>query len=185
MAELLFGEYSPSGKLPLTFYRDEDLKCMPDFEDYSMKGRTYRYIEKEPLYPFGYGLTYADVKIEEVSFKNEKNFDTASKEGITICVKADNASAIDTEEVLQVYVHVNGTKDEVLNTKLASFMRVKLPANSEKVFEITVPAYAFTTVDDEGIRSVTGNGADIYVGFNGPDKRSEALTGSKVAALKL
>ena len=185
VAELLFGEYSPSGKLPLTFYRDEDLKCMPDFEDYSMKGRTYRYIEKEPLYPFGYGLTYADVKIEEVSFKNEKNFDTASKEGITICVKAENASAIDTEEVLQVYVHVNGTKDEVLNTKLASFMRVKLPANSEKVFEITVPAYAFTTVDDEGIRSVTGNGADIYVGFNGPDKRSEALTGSKVAALKL
>jgi len=87
--------------------------------------------------------------------------------------------------VLQVYVHVNGTKDEVLNTKLASFMRVKLPANEEKTFEITVPAYAFTTVDDEGIRSVTGNGADIYVGFNGPDKRSEALTGGKAFALKL
>lgn len=185
VAELLFGEYSPSGKLPLTFYRDEDLKCMPDFEDYSMKGRTYRYIEKEPLYPFGYGLTYADVKIEEASFKESKSFDAASKEGITICVKVKNASAVDTEEVLQVYVHVNGTKDEVLNTKLASFMRVKLPANEEKTFEITVPAYAFTTVDDEGIRSITGNGADIYVGFNGPDKRSEALTGGKAFALKL
>ena len=185
VAELLFGEYSPSGKLPVTFYRDEDLKDMPDFEDYSMKGRTYRYIEKAPLYPFGYGLSYADVKITDVSFKNEKSFDEASKDGVTICVKAVNASAIETEDVLQVYVHVNGTKDEVLNTKLAAFMRVKLGANEEKAFEITVPGYAFTTVDDEGTRSVTGNAADIYVGFNGADKRTEELTGTKAAVLNL
>ena len=185
VAELLFGDYSPSGKLPVTFYRDEDLKDMPDFEDYSMKGRTYRYIEKEPLYPFGYGLSYADVKIADASFKEAKNFDVASQEGITVNVKASNASAVDTEEVLQVYVHVNGTRDEVLNTKLAAFKRVKLAAGAEITFEITVPAFAFTTVDDEGIRSVTGNGADIYVGFNGPDKRSEALTGNAALVLKL
>jgi beta-glucosidase len=185
VAELLFGDYSPSGKLPVTFYRDEDLKDMPDFEDYSMKGRTYRYIEKEPLYPFGYGLSYADVNIADASFKDSKSFDAASQEGITINVKASNESAVDTEEVLQVYVHVNGTKDEVLNTKLAAFKRVKLAANEEKVFEITIPAFAFTTVDDDGIRSVTGNGADIYVGFSAPDSRSEALTGKKATALKL
>ncbi|MBP5530350.1 MAG: glycoside hydrolase family 3 C-terminal domain-containing protein [Lachnospiraceae bacterium] len=185
VAELLFGDYSPSGKLPLTFYRDEDLKDMPDFEDYSMKGRTYRYIEKEPLYPFGYGLTYADAKVTDASFTINKTFEEASKEGVTICVKAKNAGAVDTEEVLQVYVHVNGTKDEVLNTKLAAFKRVKLAAGAENTFEITVPAFAFTTVDDEGIRSVTGNGADIYVGFNGPDKRSEALTGNAALVLKL
>ncbi|MBO4785092.1 MAG: fibronectin type III-like domain-contianing protein, partial [Lachnospiraceae bacterium] len=124
-------------------------------------------------------------KITDVSFKNEKSFDEASKDGVTICVKAVNASAIETEDVLQVYVHVNGTKDEVLNTKLAAFMRVKLGANEEKAFEITVPGYAFTTVDDEGTRSVTGNAADIYVGFNGADKRTEELTGTKAAVLNL
>ena len=185
VAELLFGDFSPSGKLPVTFYRDEDLKDMPDFEDYSMKGRTYRFIEKDPLYPFGYGLSYADVKITDASFKETKSFDEAAKEGITICVKAANASAIETEDVLQVYVHVNGTKDEVLNTKLAAFKRVKIGANEEKTFEITVPAYAFTTVDDEGVRSVTGNSADIYVGFNGADKRTEVLTGTRAAVLKI
>ena len=185
VAELLFGDFSPSGKLPVTFYRDEDLKDMPDFEDYSMKGRTYRFIEKDPLYPFGYGLSYADVKVTDASFKETRSFDEAAKEGITICVKAANASAIETEDVLQVYVHVNGTKDEVLNTKLAAFKRIKIGANEEKTFEITVPAYAFTTVDDEGVRSVTGNSADIYVGFNGADKRTEALTGTRAAVLKI
>ena len=150
-----------------------------------MKGRTYRYIEKEPLYPFGYGLSYADVSIASATFAESKEFDTASKEGITINVKASNESAVDTEDVLQVYVHVNGTRDEVLNTKLAAFKRIKLAAKEGKVFEITIPAFAFTTVDDDGIRSVTGNGADIYVGFSAPDSRSEALTGKKATVLKL
>ena len=62
-ADILFGSCSPSGKLPVTFYRDLD--GFPAFEDYSMKGRTYRYLEKEPLYPFGYGLTYGRVEVRE------------------------------------------------------------------------------------------------------------------------
>ena len=185
VAELLFGDYSPSGKLPVTFYRDEDLKDMPDFEDYSMKGRTYRYIEKEPLYPFGYGLTYADVSINSASLEEGGNFDKASQEGITVSVSISNKSDIATEEVLQVYVHVNGTKDEVLNTKLAAFKRISIGAKGEETLAVTIPAFAFTTVNDEGIRSVTGNGADIYVGFAGPDSRSEALTGKKCISLKL
>ena len=89
------------------------------------------------------------------------------------------------EEVLQVYVHVNGTPDEVLNTKLSAFKRIKLGAGEEKNVKINVPAYAFTTVDNEGVRSVTGNGADIYVGFSGPDARSEALTGKKVFSFNI
>ena len=185
VAELLFGDYSPSGKLPVTFYRDEDLKDMPDFEDYSMKGRTYRYIEKEPLYPFGYGLSYADVSVSAASLEEGKNFDAASKEGITVNVCISNKSEIATEDVLQVYVHVNGTKDEVLNTKLAAFKRISAGANEDKKLAIEIPAFAFTTVNDEGIRSVTGNGADIYVGFAGPDSRSEVLTGKKCVSLKL
>ena len=175
VAELLFGEYSPSGKLPLTFYRD--LEGMPEFEDYSMKGRTYRYLEKEPLYPFGYGLSYAKFEISEVSAKGTSDFASASKDGIKFEVKVSNKGQIASENVLQAYVHVNGTSDEVLNTKLAQFKRIKLAAGEEATFEIEIPAFAFTTVDNNGLRSVTGNGADIYIGFSQPDKRSEALTG--------
>lgn len=64
IADILFGEISPSGKLPVTFYRDTEE--LPDFEDYSMKGRTYRYFTGTPLYPFGYGLTYSDVTLDSV-----------------------------------------------------------------------------------------------------------------------
>ena len=69
-ADLLFGACSPSGKLPVTFYRDLD--GFPAFEDYSMKGRTYRYLEKEPLYPFGYGLTYGRVEVCGASLADQK-----------------------------------------------------------------------------------------------------------------
>jgi beta-glucosidase len=157
---------------------------MPSFEDYSMKGRTYRYLEKEPLFPFGFGLSYAKVSIDSAS-SNQTSFDEASKNGLTIKVNVKNESNIAAEEVLQVYVHVNGTRDEVLNTKLASFKRIKLAANESKSIEIPVPAFAFTTVDDKGKRSVTGNGADIFVGFSQPDSRSEALTGTKACKIAI
>ncbi|MCR4648426.1 MAG: glycoside hydrolase family 3 C-terminal domain-containing protein [Lachnospiraceae bacterium] len=182
VAEMLFGEYSPSGKLPLTFYRD--LEGMPEFEDYSMKGRTYRYLEKEPLYPFGFGLSYADCDVTAAKADTESFADAGSK-GIVLKVNAKNSGNIDAEEVLQVYVHVNGTKDEVLNTKLSAFKRIKLAAGEEKEISIEVPAFAFTTVDDDGRRGLTGNAADIYVGFSQPDKRSEELTGKKPVKLSV
>ncbi len=182
VAEMLFGEYSPSGKLPLTFYRD--LEGIPEFEDYSMKGRTYRYLEKEPLYPFGFGLSYADCDVTAAKADTESFADAGSK-GIVLKVNAKNSGNIDAEEVLQVYVHVNGTKDEVLNTKLSAFKRIKLAAGEEKEISIEVPAFAFTTVDGEGRRGLTGNAADIYVGFSQPDKRSEELTGKKPVKLSV
>ena len=176
VAEMLFGEYSPSGKLPVTFYKDTEQ--LPEFEDYSMKGRTYRYIENDPLYPFGYGLTYAKVKVTSATAE-QKGFEAASKEGITLDVDIVNESAVETGEVLEVYVRVNGTDDEVLNTKLAAFKRICIKANETIKTKITVPAFAFTTVDNDGIRSVSGNSADIYVGFSQPDSVSESLTGCK------
>ena len=68
---LIFGKYSPSGKLPVTFYKSID--NMLEFSDYSMKGRTYRYIEEEALYPFGYGLTYSTVELSELNVSNIKD----------------------------------------------------------------------------------------------------------------
>lgn len=175
VAELLFGEYSPSGKLPLTFYRD--LEGMPDFEDYSMKGRTYRFLEKKPLYPFGYGLTYSECNVNAVSNAEGVDFAKASHEGLKLEVSVENIGQKDTDEVLQVYTYVKGTGDEVLNPKLSAFKRINLKSKEKKTIEIFVPAMAFTTVDDNGTRDITGNGADIFVGFGQPDERTKELTG--------
>ncbi|MCQ2543448.1 MAG: glycoside hydrolase family 3 C-terminal domain-containing protein [Lachnospiraceae bacterium] len=182
VAELLFGEYSPSGKLPVTFYND--LECLPAFEDYSMKGRTYRYIETAPLYPFGYGLSYADVNVGS-AVADTDSFAKAAEDGVTLTVEVKNNGKMDTQEVLQVYAHVNGTEDEVLNTKLCGFKRITVAAGETKKVDITINAKAFATVNDAGKTGVTGNSADLYVGFGQPDERTEVLTGKKSSKISL
>ncbi|MCR5848509.1 MAG: glycoside hydrolase family 3 C-terminal domain-containing protein [Lachnospiraceae bacterium] len=183
VAEMLFGEFSPSGKLPVTFYKNTDQ--LPEFEDYSMKGRTYRYIENEPLYPFGYGLTYGNNTVKEVTVMSGGSFEEASKSSIKLIVKISNESHYTCEDILQAYVRVGGTADEVPNAKLAAFERVYVGANETITVSLEIPAIAFTTVDKDGKRSVTGNSADIYVGFSQPDARSEALTGNKPFAINI
>ncbi len=182
VAELLFGEYSPSGKLPVTFYND--LECLPAFEDYSMKGRTYRYIETAPLYPFGYGLSYADVNVGS-AVADTDSFAKAAEDGLTLTVEVKNNGKMDTQEVLQVYAHVNGTDDEVLNTKLCGFKRITVAAGETKKVDIAINAKAFATVNDAGKTGVTGNSADLYVGFGQPDERTEVLTGKKSSKISL
>lgn len=182
VAELLFGEYSPSGKLPVTFYND--LECLPAFEDYSMKGRTYRYIETAPLYPFGYGLSYADVNVGS-AVADTDSFAKAAEDGVTLTVEVKNNGKMDTQEVLQVYAHVNGTEDEVLNTKLCGFKRITVAAGETKKVDITINAKAFATVNVAGETGVTGNSADLYVGFGQPDERTEVLTGKKSSKISL
>lgn len=174
VAEILFGEVSPSGKLPVTFYRDLD--GMPDFEDYSMKGRTYRFIEKKPLYPFGYGLTYTDMSIVKAEVQSSVSFDEASKNGVQLSVTVKNNGEKTSDEVIEVYAHVNNTKDEVLNTKLCAFKRINLKPQEEKTVELTVSAKTFKTVNEEGEALVTGDSCDLYVGFGQPDERTKELT---------
>lgn len=183
VADILFGVTSPSGKLPVTFYYD--LNGMPDFEDYSMKGRTYRFLEKKPLYPFGYGLTYSDTSVESASSEAGVSFNDAVKNGVKISAVVKNAGTCDTQEVLQAYVHVNGTGDEVLNTRLAFFKRITLKAGESQTIEFTLPSKSFATINDNGESGFTGNGANIYVGFGQPDERTEELTGKQAVCITI
>lgn len=183
VAQLLFGDYSPSGKLPVTFYKDLD--GMPDFEDYSMKGRTYRFIEKEPLYPFGYGLSYGHAVIVNAEIDGNVSFAEAAENGLRIKVDVTNDGAYDTEEVIEVYAHVNNTPDEVLNTKLCGFKRITVAKGEKKQVFIDVSKKTFETVDNEGERSVTGDSADLYIGFGQPDERTEKLIGQKSVKISI
>ncbi len=174
IAELLFGKVSPSGKLPVTFYRNEALADMPAFTDYSMAGRTYRYYLGEPLYPFGYGLTYGNCAVTGL---------TAGRTEARVTVRNDGPR--DTEEVLELYLHDEESPFAPPNPVLCAFRRVFLAAGEEKTLTVPIGAEAFTVVNDAGKR-IPGSGRwTLYAGFGGPDARTEALTGQKALSVPL
>lgn len=174
VARLLFGEYSPSGKLPVTIYRD--LTEMPAFTDYTMRGRTYRYLTKKPLYPFGYGLTYSDCVIDEIQPEKEYTYEDAVKDGIEIKVHVENRGSYDTEEVLQGYVKVQ-SPNEVLHPKLGVFARIHIKAGEGQWISLHISKTAFSTVTEDGERIYDGKKAQIFIGFGQPDERTAELLG--------
>ena len=174
VAELLFGKASPSGKLPITFYRNEALADMPDFTDYAMAGRTYRYYRGEPLYPFGYGLSYGACEVTGL---------TADQRNAAVTIV--NRGPQDTEEVLQLYLKDEGSPFAPPNPVLCGFARVFLAAGQEKTLSVPIDETAFTVVTDAGER-IPGSGVwTLYAGFGGPDPRTEALTGRKARAVPI
>ena len=144
VSDVIFGEKSPSGKLPVTFYKDTS--DIPDFEDYSMKNRTYRYYTGEPLYPFGYGLTYGRCVVNSVTaekvYGQEKEF-----KGVKLFIETENQKNTETDDVLQVYIKDLDTEYAVLNPTLAAFKRIHLNGNVSGKTEIFVDKRAFTSVD--------------------------------------
>lgn len=174
VARLLFGEYSPSGKLPVTIYRD--LTEMPAFTDYTMRGRTYRYLTKKPLYPFGYGLTYSDCVIDEIQPEKEYTYEDAVKDGIEIKVHVENRGSYDTEEVLQGYVKVQ-SPNEVLHPKLGVFARIHIKAGEGQWISLHISKTAFSAVTEDGERVYDGKKAQIFIGFGQPDERTAELLG--------
>ena len=168
VAELLFGDVSPSGKLPVTFYHNEALAEMPEFTDYSMKDRTYRYYTGTPLYPFGYGLSYADMQLSELSADRD-----------CACVTITNHSDISADEVIELYIKDNLSPDAPVNPVLCGFARVHLDPGAEKLLTIPIQQRAFTVVTETGER-IPGSGSwTLYAGFGQPDARTEELTGQK------
>jgi beta-glucosidase len=171
VAELIFGKCSPSGKLPVTFYRTTEE--LPEFTDYSMKGRTYRYMKGESLYPFGYGLTYSNVEISDLSVSDiDKDF-----ENVEVSIKISNGGSFDIEEVLQCYIKDLESKHTVDNYSLASFKRVALNKNESKIVKMTINKKAFEVVNDEGERILDSKKFKLFVGISQPDSRSVQLTG--------
>ena len=168
VAELLFGDASPSGKLPVTFYKNEALREMPDFTDYSMRNRTYRYYTGTPLYPFGYGLSYARMELEELTADRERA-------EVSVC----NRSDFPAEEVVELYMKDELSPDAAVNPVLCGFLRVRLEAGERRRVSVPLDPRAFTVVNEAGER-VPGSGRwTLHAGFGQPDDRTEELTGMR------
>ena len=172
IGDILFGKVNPSGKLPVTFYKDTN--DLPDFEDYSMKGRTYRYLETEPLYPFGFGLTYGNMDITSVEHTGDKS------SGIKVKVSVANTGDVKTSEVVQVYMKAEDP-NEVKNTRLAGFGRITLGAGEKGSVEISIPSDRFKLINEKGEKVDPQGPVNVFVGFGQPDSLTERLTGKKAS----
>ena len=174
IAEIIFGEVSPSGKLPVTFYNSIDE--LPDIHDYSMKNRTYRYFEGTPLYPFGYGLTYGNCVATDIKVNV---LDNNGFDGAEVTVRVKNIGNTSTEDALQIYIKDEDSSFAVRNHSLCAFGRVSLSAGEEKTVTLKIEKREFTSVDEDGNRDVFAKNFTVFAGFSQPDARSEELTGNK------
>ena len=172
LADILFGKVSPSGKLPVTFYESTD--ALPEFTDYSMAGRTYRYVKGNVLYPFGYGLTYSKVSLSDMAYENGK-----------VSLTVTNIGKYDTDEVVQVYVRDLESLYEVESYRLCGFKRVSLKAGESRQVSLTLDKNTFTLVNDEGER-VGGSGKyRLWAGISQPDALSVSLTNTPCLELEI
>ncbi len=142
VAEVLYGEQNPAGRLPVTFYRSAEQ--LPDFEDYSMEGRTYRFMTEEPLYPFGHGLSYTTFDYGKVRLSRGT---IKAGDAVKLSVGVRNAGDRDGDEVLQIYVH--RVSDNGLNRTLRAFRREHLRAGERREVEFLLPASAFEFFDEK------------------------------------
>jgi len=177
VAEAIFGAFSPEGKLPITFYHS--IEELPEFTDYAMKNRTYRYMKQEALYPFGYGLSYTDFSVDRV----EIDRDRVTEAGVRISATVRNTGGMAGGEVLQVYVAAE--REGAPNPQLKAFRKVHLEPNQEREFTLHLPVEAFGLYDEAGKRMLYQGSYTIYVGTSQPDSRSRSLTGKSPAAFHL
>ncbi|MBQ9511404.1 MAG: glycoside hydrolase family 3 C-terminal domain-containing protein [Clostridia bacterium] len=177
VAQLISGKFSPSGRLPVTiYYGDADI---PDFTDYSMKNRTYRYYTGEPLYPFGYGLSYTS--FEYSSF----TIDSKDEERVKVSFELENTGKMSGMEKAQIYASFTDSRTRTPRFQLCGIKAVELDAGEKKTVTVDIDRYWLSAVLDSGERVSPDGEIKLFVGGSQPDERSEALTGKKCIAIKL
>jgi beta-glucosidase len=162
IADTLFGENNPSGRLPVTFYAGT--KQLPAFDDYSMKGRTYRYFTGTPLYPFGYGLSYTTFRYTNGTLSSQS---LHAGEPLQATVQLKNTGDRDGEETVEYYL-IPKSKPEAPLRWLAGFQKVQLGKGESKSVQLTIDPRQLSIVNAEGTRAVRAGDYELYVGGTQP-----------------
>ena len=145
VAGIIFGDVVPSGKLPITF--PASTSQLPPYEDYSMRGRTYRYMTEKPLYPFGFGLSYTSFRFDSITL----SADTVSTgKSVKAKVTVSNTGKVDADEVIQIYISKDERKDDDPMVSLKGFRRINIPAGTSKTVEFEIESSAFESVNADG-----------------------------------
>ncbi|WP_029033783.1 glycoside hydrolase family 3 C-terminal domain-containing protein [Salinimicrobium terrae] len=170
VADVIFGKVSPSGRLPITF--PKSLDDLPPYEDYTMEGRTYKYMNEEPMYPFGFGLSFTDFTYSDISLSDKKIRKGNSLNAAITVTNTGNAKA---EEVVQLYVSDLNASVRAPKYQLFGVQRIELEpgASEELTFEITPEMMELVNL--EGERVLEPGDFKIYLGGSSPGKRSTEL----------
>ncbi|HEV2764220.1 MAG TPA: glycoside hydrolase family 3 C-terminal domain-containing protein [Pyrinomonadaceae bacterium] len=179
LADVLFGDYNPAGRLPVTFYKSAEQ--LPPFEDYRMQGRTYRYFKGDPLYPFGHGLSYTHFEYDNLRLSANR---VRAGEGLTVSADVRNAGARAGEEVVQLYVTDSAASVPVPVRSLAGFTRLHLKPGERRRVSFALTAGQLSLIDERGRRVVEPGEFTVSVGGKQPGfkGRADARTTGVVTA---
>jgi beta-glucosidase len=168
IADVLFGDYNPAGRLPVTFYKSVDQ--LPPFEDYNMKGRTYRYFMGETLYPFAFGLSYTQFKYYDLHVPDRVEIGT----GLKVSVDVQNAGRTPGDEVVQVYLTDSDSPVPVPIRSLKGFQRVHLNPGESRTVRFLLTDRDFSRINSNSKRIVEPGSFDIAVGGKQPGFKGSA-----------
>lgn len=170
VADILFGKVSPSGRLPITF--PMSLDQLPDYEDYTMQGRTYKYMTQDPMYPFGYGLSYTTFEYGALKLSADE---LSKSQSIEVQVTVKNTGEHAGEEVVQLYIQDKDSKYTVPVSEMVGLSRVYLEAGESKDVVFDLSADMLRVVDNDGNRILEPGQFNLIVGGASPMARSREL----------
>ena len=173
IADTLFGDYNPAGRLPVTFYKSVDQ--LPPFENYSMDGRTYRFFKGEPLYPFGHGLSYTRFKYSEFSVSSPR---VSATENVTVSATVENAGARAGEEVVQLYLTDETASVRVPIRSLAGVERIYLKPGERRVVRFAIEPRQLAVITDDGRTVVEPGEFKVTIGGKQPGFTGTADAGT-------
>ena len=162
VADVLSGDYNPAGRLPVTFYKS--VAQLPPFGSYSMNGRTYRYFTEQPLYPFGYGLSFSSFKYSDPKITPDQ---VTAGTAVTASVRVTNSSSVAGDEIVELYLSHPGIDGAPIQS-LAGFQRVHLAASASQTVTFTLHDRDLSTVDDNGVRRVVPGPVEVWIGGGQP-----------------
>jgi beta-glucosidase len=166
LADVIFGDYNPGGRLPVTFYKS--VNDLPSFEDYNMKNRTYRYFNGEPLFPFGFGLSYTTFSYKKLKVNETVN----NGDSVKVAVNVKNTGKVAGDEVVELYLSDLTADVPVPIHALKGFTRIHLNPGETKSVVLTLSPDAFSIIDTDNLRKVKPGKFQVFVGGHQPDPKA-------------